>query len=160
MMKIWQFWEHNKCPCCHHIWEDKTHLMTCPHEDCADIWHQSLLGLEAWMIENDTDPSICKAIMLTLEDRDPTQSFATFSNPRTLHAAQAQDQIGWLFTTERKILGQWQPLQAEYYKSIDSPRSPRKWAAGLVTNLLLVTHSQWMHRCVVLHERERTRTQA
>jgi hypothetical protein len=29
-----------------------------------------------------------------------------------------------------------------------------KWAAGLITNLLSVTHSQWMHRCAVLHERD------
>jgi hypothetical protein len=32
--------------------------------------------------------------------------------------------------------------------------SASKWAAGLVTNLLGITHSQWLHRCVVLHERD------
>jgi hypothetical protein len=72
MIKHWQFWEHGKCPCCQHVREDKTHLMMCPHEDSSETWHQSLLGLEAWMIDNDTDPAICEAILLTLEDRDPT----------------------------------------------------------------------------------------
>ena len=98
-------------------------MMTCPNEDCSDTWHQSLLGLEAWMIENDTDPAICEALLLTLEDRDPTKSFATFSNPRTLQAAQAQDQIGWLHTLEGKISVKWKHLQAEHYRSIDSRRS-------------------------------------
>jgi hypothetical protein len=154
MMKNWQFWEHSECPCCQHPREDKTHMMTCPSEDCSETWHQSLLGLEAWMIETDTDPAICEVILLTLEDRDPTKSFATFSNPRTLRAAQAQDQIGWLHTTEGKISAQWKQLQAEHYRSIDSCRSPGKWAAGLITNLLSVTHSQWLHRCAVLHERD------
>jgi hypothetical protein len=106
------------------------------------------------MIENDTDPAICEALLLTLEDRDPTKSFATFSNPRTLRAAQAQDQIGWLHTTEGKISVKWKHLQAEHYRSIDSQRSAGKWAAGLITNLLSVTHSQWLHRCAVLHERD------
>jgi hypothetical protein len=94
------------------------------------------------MIENDTDPAICESILLTLENWDPTHSFATFSNPRTLRAAQAQDKIGWLHTMEGKILAQWTILQAEHYQSIDFCRSAQKWAAGLITNLLSVTHSQ------------------
>jgi hypothetical protein len=154
MMKHWQFcWEHSECPWCQHPREDKKHMMTCPNEDCSDTWHQSLLGLEAWMIENDTDPAICKAILLTVEDRDATKSFATFSDPRTFRAAQAQDRIGWLHTTEGKISVQWNHLQAEQYRSIDLCWSPGKWAAGLITNLLPVTHSQWLHQCAVLHKR-------
>jgi hypothetical protein len=57
-------------------------------------------------------------------------------------------------TTEGKLSHHWRQLQAEHYKSIDSPCSASKWAAGLVTNLLDITHSQWLHRCVVLHERD------
>ena len=105
-------------------------------------------------MDNDTDPNICEAILLTLDTRDPTCSFTTFSNPRTICAAQAQDRIGWLHTTEGKISSHWAKLQANYYLSMDSPRSPHKWAVGLVTNLLTVTHAQWMHRCSVLHERD------
>jgi hypothetical protein len=128
--------------------------MTCPHADSTDTWHQSLLGLEAWLLENDTDPAICKSIILTLDTRDPTHSFTNFSNPRTLRAAQAQDRIGWIHTTKGKISSQWAALQADYYRSIDSPHLPQKWAAGLVTNLLSVTHAQWMYRCSILHERD------
>jgi hypothetical protein len=154
MMLNWNFWDHSRCPCCQHVREDKLHLMTCPQADCAEAWHQSLLGLETWMIENDTDPDICASLILTLDTRDPSHSFTHFSNPRTLHVAQAQDRIGWIHTTEGKISSHWAVLQAAYYRSINSPRSVRKWAAGLVTNLLTVTHTQWMHRCSVLHERD------
>jgi hypothetical protein len=93
MMRNWDFWDHSRCPCCQHVREDKLHLMTCPHEDCAETWHQSLLGLESWMMDNDTDPDIRESILLTLDTRDPTCSFTTFSNPRTLCAAQSQDRI-------------------------------------------------------------------
>jgi hypothetical protein len=56
-----------------------------------------------------------------------------------------QDQIGWLHTTKGKISAQWKQLQAEHYRSIDSCQSPGKWTAGLITNLLSVTHSQWLY---------------
>jgi hypothetical protein len=154
MMRHWKFWDHSRCPCCNFIQEDKLHLLTCPHQDCFDTWQDSLLGLEAWMTEMDTDPAIMECILLSLETHDPTQSFAAFGNPRTLQAAQAQDQIRWLHTMEGKLSAKWQQVHAAHYRSIDSRRSPKKWAAGLITNLLMVTHSQWLHRCAVLHARD------
>jgi hypothetical protein len=105
-------------------------------------------------MEMDTNPAIMECILLSLETCNPNQLFMAFSNPRTLQASQAQDWIGWLHTTEGKLSSKWQLLQAEHYKSIDSCRSPGKWAAGLITNLLVVTHSQWLHRCAILHEKD------
>jgi hypothetical protein len=112
------------------------------------------LGIKAWMIDMDTDVTIRECILLCLETRDPTQTFTAFSNPRSFQAAQAQDRIGWMNTTEGKVSHHWRHLQAEHYQSINSRRSADKWAAGLVTNLLGITHSQWLHRCAVLHERD------
>jgi hypothetical protein len=154
MMLNWGFWEHSKCPCCSHPREDKTHLMTCPDADCAEIWHASLLGLEVWFNDMDTAPEIRDCFLLTLSTRNPTQSFAALCSSPVLSAAQAQDSIGWLHTTEGKILRQWQVLQQTHYRSICSRRSSRKWAAGLITNLLSITHSQWKHRNAVEHERD------
>jgi hypothetical protein len=154
MMRHWKFWDHSCCPCCNFVREDKLHLLTCPHPDCFDTWQDSLLGLEAWMTKMDTDPAIMECILLSLETRDPTQSFAAFSSPHTLQAAQAQDRIGWLHTTEGKLSSKWKLVQAAHYRIIDSRRSPGKWAAGLITNLLMVTHSQWLHRCAMLHAKD------
>jgi hypothetical protein len=59
MMRNWGFWEHSKCPCCHHVREDTYHLLKCPDADCAEAWLDSLMGFEAWiMIETDTAPEI------------------------------------------------------------------------------------------------------
>jgi hypothetical protein len=71
-----------------------------------------------------------------------------------MRAAQAQDEIGWLFATEGKMSNAWEKLQAAHYHSLNSRRSARKWSAGLTTNLLHITHSQWSHRNSVLHERD------
>jgi hypothetical protein len=35
MMKHWDFWDHQKCPCCQHVKEDKHHLLTCPETSCV-----------------------------------------------------------------------------------------------------------------------------
>jgi hypothetical protein len=154
MMKHWKFWDHSRCPCCDHEDETKEHLLTCPHPDCASTWSASLAGFEAWMVEVDTAPAIRTCILQTLATRNPAQSFVPFSDASTLLAAQKQDAIGWTFATEGKMSWAWQLIQETYYRSTRSPRCARKWAAGLSTNLLHLTHSQWVHRNSVLHARD------
>jgi hypothetical protein len=105
------------------------------------------------MTDNDTAPAIRSCLLQTLATRNPTHSFTTFSDPSTLHAAQAQDAIGWVHLTEGKLSRHWRHLQTTHYHSSASPRCPKKWAAGLITNLLLVTHTQWTHRNNTLHAR-------
>ena len=56
--------------------------------------------------------------------------------------------------TEGRITTRWRKIQADHYRAIHSKRSPNQWAAGLVTSLLSVTHSQWTHRNSILHARD------
>jgi hypothetical protein len=154
MMKNWCFWDHSRCPCCNHINETKEHLLTCPHPACATTWSDSLAGLGTWMEEDDTAPDIQECILSTLATRNPSQSFTAFSPHSTRWAAQQQDQIGWIFATEGKLSHEWERLQEAYYLEYNPHRSAPKWAAGLTTNLLHITHSQWTHRNSVLHERD------
>ena len=154
MMRNWKFWDHSRCPCCDHEDETKLHLLTCPHPDCAFTWSESLAGFREWLIEVDTDPSIQDCLLRTLATRDPHQSFTAFSDESSFDAAQEQDAIGWVFATEGKVSNAWRKTQNKYYKTIGSSRCSWKWAAGLVTNLLHLTHAQWIHRCNVLHARD------
>ena len=32
-------------------------------------------------------------------------------------------------------------------------RSSKRWVTGLITQLLQVTHGQWIYRCVLVHDR-------
>jgi hypothetical protein len=141
MMKNWDFWDHSRCPYCDHEHEDKIHLLTCPHPASYEAWQESLMGLEASIIDTDTDVTIRECILLSLQTWDPTQTFTTYSNPCFFQAAQAQDCIGLMNTTQGKLSHQWRQLQAEYYKLINSPCSKGNWATGLVTNLPGITHS-------------------
>jgi hypothetical protein len=69
-------------------------------------------------------------------------------------AAAAQDHIGWMNFTEGKILRHWRQLQSDYYQATHSRCTPDQWTAGLVTTLLSMVHSQWTHRCNILHARD------
>ena len=43
-------------------------------------------------------------------------------------------------------------IQRDYLGCIGSRRCADKWIKGLITQLLQVTHSQWIYRNVVVHD--------
>jgi hypothetical protein len=153
MMKHWKFWNHQKCPCCQHIKEDKAHLLTCPDQSCIDQWNTSVQGLAEWLQEMDTVLAVKQCIVLALSACNLTQTFKAVSAASIRTAAMSQDRIGWMNFTEGKISKQWRHLQAAHYQSTHSRRTADQWAAGLVTTLLSMVHSQWTHRCNILHAR-------
>jgi hypothetical protein len=104
--------------------------------------------LEWSRIKNAKDPDIQECVLHTLSTQDPTLIFLAHSNPWAFCAAQAQDKMGCLHMTEGKCFKQWQTLEANHYQSVESQQSPSEWASGLVSNLITVRYSQWMHQCV------------
>lgn len=153
MMKIMQFWEHDKCPCCQEPGETTFHVVWCPDKGMANQWEDSMEELEMWMSEEDTDPDLMDCISKTLAPRDPT-SFELNSYGSATKAAADQDLIGWHHFTHGKIAKSWETAQHNYYLSIGSPKSGRSWAAGLVMQLYSMVHNQWTYRNGVLHEKD------
>jgi hypothetical protein len=82
------------------------------------------------------------------------QSFQAVGDETVAPAAAAQDHIGWINFTEGKISRRWRQLQSDYYQATHSRRTPDQWTAGLVNTLLSMVHSQWTHRCNILHARD------
>jgi hypothetical protein len=151
MMKHWGFWDNQRCPCCHHIKEDKEHLLICPAPSCVEKWAASVQGLQEWLQEVDTAPALMHCISHALAARKLNQSFQAVCSGVAHPAAVAQDRIGWVHFTEGKISKHWKAIQSDYYHTLESPRSAHQWASGLVANLLAMTHSQWTHRNNILH---------
>jgi hypothetical protein len=154
MMKHWKFWNHQKCPCCRHVKEDKAHLLTCPKQSCIDQWNTSVQGLAEWLQEMDTVPAVRQCIVLALSARNLMQTFEAVSATSIRTIAMAQDHIGWINFTEGKISKRWRQLQTAHYQSAHSRHTADQWAAGLVTSLLSMVHSQWTDRCNILHARD------
>jgi hypothetical protein len=154
MMKRWKFWDHSRCPCCAHEYEDKTHLMTCPDPQAVSTWEQSLENFELWLDQADTDPDIADCFLFALASRDPTHDLTIHAAPHVLSAAAEQTRIGWLLLTEGKIARSWRSLQDRHYRNIGSQRTGSSWAKHLITHILSMTHTQWTHRNSVQHDRD------
>lgn len=153
MMKLWKFWENDKCPCCQEENETTFHLIYCEDEGMAMTWQDSLKELDTWLLEEDTAPEISACIMKTLTPREPTD-FKEFGKGLATQAAKDQDRIGWFHFVEGKIAQSWETAQHEYYMRKGSDKSGRTWASGLVTQLYTLPHNQWTYRNRVLHERD------
>jgi hypothetical protein len=105
------------------------------------------------MMETDTDPDIQECIFKALHQRRP-QCFEEYAEDHILEAARDQDHIGCGEFVEGKISRKWRKAQDRYYRSIDSRRTSRRWAEGLVKQMLTMTHRQWTYRNSVVHERD------
>ena len=45
------------------------------------------------------------------------------------------------------------PIQSAFLHQCDSSPQAASWISGVITQLLQVTHSQWIYRCVLVHDR-------
>ena len=152
-MKEWKFWDSDTCPCCHGTVETTRHVSICPDERMAEVWNEKLDGLEAWLEDVDTDPNITVCIMATLRTRTPLSRFEDNAAPSIAAAARAQDIIGWHNLTEGRISKLWRRRQHRHLQAQHSQRSSDKWAQGLVSNLLEVSHAMWTKRNNIVHEK-------
>jgi hypothetical protein len=55
-----------------------------------------------------------------------------------------QDEIGWQNFVEGKITQSWGMLQLLHYQEQQPKRTMDMWTAGLVTQLLELTHGMWL----------------
>ena len=74
--------------------------------------------------------------------------------PLILHTlARSQDVIGWDLYMMGMLSTQMAAVQSAYLLQHQSTRPVSTWLSGLITQLLQVTHCQWIYRCVVVHDR-------
>ena len=151
MQQICGFWDNSQCPRCKQDNETTTHVLICP-DNAADLeWRCRVANLGIWLLEVDTHPAIKKCIMESLSSRSTTTLFSPHATQVCLAAAMEQDEIGWQNFVEGKISKSWGNLQWQHYQEQLLVRSGDKWSAGLVTQLLELTHGMWIHRNNILH---------
>ena len=66
--------------------------------------------------------------------------------------ARSQDIIGWRRFMEGMISRHIVERQLDYFKMKGIQWQLNRWATGLVTRLLEITHGQWLYRNVVVHD--------
>ena len=117
-----------------------------------EAWDEKIDGLEAWLDESDAAPTIRHCIVSSLRTGSPLARFEDNSAGLARQAAQDQDFIGWHNMLEGRMSMLWRQAQRAHCLEHRSSRSADRWAQGLVSNLLEITHSMWMRRNEVVHE--------
>ena len=93
MMKIWKYWDNSACLSCDESVETTHHVVLCPCVECMLAWDEALAGLEAWMVEVDTDPKILHCICQTLQSRDPSHLFVAYTKNGTRAVAKDRTRL-------------------------------------------------------------------
>jgi hypothetical protein len=153
MMFRWGRVESPLCPCCGTVNETTEHLLFCEAPKMVERWEASVEGFAAWLTSTDTHPLIEACFLDAVRARSLSEPRPwTLIDDRSIQQAiQVQNNIGWINFMEGKVACEWKALQEQHYRSRGSRRTGRRWAAGLVTNLLELCHSQWTTRNTHVH---------
>jgi hypothetical protein len=67
--------------------------------------------------------------------------------------AELQDVIGWDNFIMGMVFLKLLLIQSAHSLNSKSSSCATRWISGLITQLLQVTHTQWIYRCVLVHDR-------
>jgi hypothetical protein len=67
--------------------------------------------------------------------------------------AEEQDSIGWTHFLEGKISKQFYHIQQAYLAGSQSPMNGRDWVKSFISELLVISHTQWLFRNITLHDK-------
>jgi hypothetical protein len=143
------------CPSCRSCEETFTHIARCPEAGRTEAFLQAVAELSRWMTENKTHPDLVSIISDYAQGQGETSCVKCAEDfPLIVQEfAISQDKIGWgnfiVGMISTKLLG----IQDSYLRVRGSAWLSEKWAMGLITQLLQVTHGQWIYRCILVHDR-------
>ena len=147
----------DRCPSCQTCAETCPHIARCPEAGRAAAFVQSTNELELWLGTNNTHPDLQSMLLRYTRGRGSVTCLECaigLDLPPLLHdLARSQDVIGWDLYMMGMVSKQLANIQSVYLLQSQSTRTVTKWMSGLITQLLQVTHCQWIYRCVLVHDR-------
>ena len=147
----------DRCPSCETCVETCPHVARCPEAGRASAFAQSTDELELWLDANTTHPDLRSLLLGYTRGRGTVSCLdcaVSLDLPPILHnLARSQDVIGWDLYMMGMLSTQMAAVQSAYLLQHQSTRQVSTWISGLITQLLQVTHCQWIYRCVVVHDR-------
>jgi hypothetical protein len=143
----------NICPNCNRRDESTEHINRCPDQGRKDIMEESVKELRKWMRNEQTDPELIKLICSYINGHGTVKMQSLLNSPRSKYknAAILHDLLGWSNFMEGRIGNIWVHMRKEDIRSRKLLRGGDKWARGLMTRLLQMTHQQWLYRNATVH---------
>ena len=142
------------CPNCG-CEEKASHLCVCMNEDRTRLLNEMTKSLEEWMHrDGKTDPEIAYWVGKYIEARGAVrfQDLGIMS-PMMRKLAVEQDLIGWREFMEGMMSRQFYVIQQEYLSRTAGHLNGKDWVKKFISQILQITHSQWIYRNVTLHDK-------
>ncbi len=145
------------CPSCLESDETCKHIASCPEAGRAAAFRQLTSKVKKWMENNGTHPNVKLPFLRYLRGRSLTtclECAGSLNLPPILREyATSQDVIGWdnfiMGMIPRTLLA----IQSTHFHTTGKSSCATQWIVGLITHLLQITHTQWIYRCVLVHDR-------
>ena len=142
----------NVCPSCGRPDESTSHITRCSDPGRVASLTAAIDDLCDWLDENDTDPYLQHLIEEYLLGRGVLQMADIIDpDPRFIAFAEIHDTLGWDNFVEGRISRRLVDLQAQYLSTIQTYVNPNSWGSGLIRQLLILTHQQWLYRNCTVH---------
>jgi hypothetical protein len=144
----------DKCPCCTIHVETTEQVLLCPEVGRVEAFQLCTTALERWLDEAVTDPDLTDSIVEYVWRQGTITMEEAISDapPRFRHMAVSQDMIGWRRFLERMISMEITNIQRQYIAANGLRMSLDKWCTGLITQLLEITHGQWLYQNYIVHD--------
>ncbi len=142
----------NICPSCGRPNESTSHITRCSEPGRLASLRAAVEELSDWMEDNDTDPYLQQFIEEYLLGHGELDMCDVIDgHPEHIAFAEIHDTLGWDNFVEGRISRSLVDLQAQYLSTIQTFVQPLPWASGLMRQLLLLTHQQWLYRNCTVH---------
>jgi len=146
------------CPSCKGCIEDCDHILLCQEEGRTAAFKELAGTFTKWLHESDTEEDLAECLTKYITGRGVRSRYECASSveeasPSLLAFAKSQDVIGWNKFMLGMISKELSDIQLCYWDLSGSRRGINKWLNMLIVQLLQVTHSQWIYRNVVVHDR-------
>ena len=156
VMRRRQARESGDCPRCGSPDEDTLHVIRCPHTSSRKQWKKSCKQLKRWLRQKQTHPTLARVLYKILrkfgtDDKDDTY-VPTGYDDTIQSCINAQSHLGWTSFLEGFITTDWATVQQQFYTSIRSRRTGRRWAIEMSKQVWIMVFQMWNHRNRCLHD--------
>jgi hypothetical protein len=143
----------DECPRCSEP-ETAEHVWTCKSEEATVLWNQCMEGLQQHMEERQTDPEIRAKILEGLKCWREGSKISNEAQSSAQSVAVLQEDIGWKHFFEGRHHCMWRQLQSEYFQTIRSLKSSKRWSTAIIKKLWEIAWDLWEQRNGRLHHKE------
>ncbi len=144
------------CPSCNNCVESCSHVRQCQEVGRTLAFERSAQMMEQWLKKNNTHPDVQSLLLWYLHGRGSTTCFECSKELDLPHIIQEfailQDIIGRDGFIMGMVSSKLLPIQSAYLLQCNFSHQAESWISGVITQLLQVTHYQWIYRCVLVHD--------